>query len=123
MTNCLRFLRAKRRTCGSTRSSAPRRSCVRDAREDEALAYAEALPQGDRRPWGYQDIAQFCERILVAQGREEEAYRRFGLLSVSGNTNLTMWRDLVKRYPYLDARRIPENLIETQGSKGAVDEP
>jgi len=34
-----------------------------------------------------------------------------------------MWRDLVKRYPYLDVRRIPEDLIETQGSKGAVDEP
>ncbi len=26
---------------------------------DEALAYAEALLQGDRRPWGYQGIAQF----------------------------------------------------------------
>lgn len=29
-----------------------------------------------------------------------------------------MWRDLVKRYPDLDARRILEDLIETQGSKG-----
>ncbi|MEI2686318.1 MAG: hypothetical protein V9G14_08650 [Cypionkella sp.] len=80
---------------------------LRQGREDEALAYAEALLQGDRRPWGYQDIAQFCERILVAQGREEEAYRRFGLPSVSGNTYLAMWRDLVKRYPDLDARRDP----------------
>lgn len=91
---------------------------LRQGREDDALAYAEALLQGDRRPWGYQDIAQFCERILVAQGREEEAYRRFGLPSVSGNTYLAMWRDLVKRYPDLDARRILEDLIETQGSKG-----
>lgn len=91
---------------------------LRQGREDEALAYAEALLQGDRRPWGYHDIAEFCERILVAQGREEEAYRRFGLPSVSGNTYLAMWRDLVKRYPDLDARRILEDLIETQGSKG-----
>ena len=91
---------------------------LRQGREDEALAYAEALLQGDRRPWGYHDIAQFCERILVAQGRENEAYRRFGLPSVSGNTYLAMWRDLVKRYPDLDARRILEDLIETQGSKG-----
>lgn len=91
---------------------------LRQGREDDALAYAEALLQGDRRPWGYQDIAQFCERILVAQGREEESYRRFGLPSVSGNTYLAMWRDLVKRYPDLDARRILEDLIETQGSKG-----
>ena len=58
------------------------------------------------------------ERILVAQGRENEAYHRFGLPSVSGNTYLAMWRDLVKRYPDLDARRILEDLIETQGSKG-----
>jgi hypothetical protein len=79
---------------------------LRQGREDEALAYAEALLQGDRRPWGYQGIAQFCGRILVAQGREEEVYRRFGLPSVSGNTYLAMWRDLVKRYPDLDARRI-----------------
>lgn len=91
---------------------------LRQGREDEALAYAEALLQGDRRPWGYHDIAQFCERILISQGREEEAYRRFGLPSVSGNTYLAMWRDLVKRYPDLDARRILEDLIETQGSKG-----
>ena len=29
-----------------------------------------------------------------------------------------MWRDLVKRYPDLDARQILEDLIETHGSKG-----
>lgn len=67
---------------------------------------------------GHVEISAFCERILVSQGREEEAYRRFGLPSVSGNTYLAMWRDLVKRYPDLDARRILEDLIDTQGSKG-----
>jgi hypothetical protein len=91
---------------------------LRQGREDEALAYAEALLQGDRRPWGHHDIAQFCERILVAQGREKEAYRRFGLPTVSGNTYVAMWRDLVKRYPDLDARMVLEDLIEAQGSKG-----
>lgn len=91
---------------------------LRQGRENEALFYAEALLAGDRRPWGYQDIAQFCSRILVGQGREEEAYRRFGLPSASGNTYLAMWRDLVKRYPDLDARRILEDLMGTQGSKG-----
>lgn len=91
---------------------------LRQGREDEALAYAEALLQGDRQPWGYHDISQFCEGILVAQGREEEAYRRFGLPSVSGNTYVAMWRDLVKRYPDLDARQILEDLIDTQGQKG-----
>jgi hypothetical protein len=91
---------------------------LRQGREDEALAYAEALLQGDRRPWSYQDIAQFCERILVGQGRDDEAYRRFGLPSVSGNTYLAMWRDLVKRYPDLDARQILKDLMESHGSQG-----
>ena len=91
---------------------------LRQGREDEALAYAEALLKDGRRPWGHVEIAQFCEDILVGQGREEEAYRRFGLPSASGNTYLAMWRGLVKRYPDLDARRILEDLIETQDSKG-----
>jgi hypothetical protein len=91
---------------------------LRQGREDEALAYAESLLKDDRRQWGYQDIAQFCETILVRQGREEEAYRRFGLLTAAGNTYLAMWRGLVKRYPDLDARMILVDLIESHGSKG-----
>ena len=91
---------------------------LRQGREDETLAFAEALLKDDRRQWGHQDIAQFCEAILVRQGREDEAYRRFGLPTAAGNTYLAMWRDLVKRYPDLDARRILEDLIETQGTKG-----
>jgi hypothetical protein len=91
---------------------------LRQGRKDEALVYAEALLKDDRRQWGHFEITQFCERILVGQGREEEAYRRFGLPSVSGNTYVAMWRDLVKRYPDIDSRQILEDLIDTQGSKG-----
>jgi hypothetical protein len=91
---------------------------LRQGREDEALAFAEALLKDDGRQWGHQDIAQFCEGILARQGRGEDAYRRFGLPSASGNTYLAMWRDLVKRYPDLDARKILVDLIESHGSKG-----
>lgn len=91
---------------------------LRQGREADALARAQALLLDERRQWGHVEIAQFCERILVSQGREEEAYRRFGLPSASGNTYLAMWRDLVKRYPDLDARRILEDLIDIHGSKG-----
>jgi hypothetical protein len=91
---------------------------LRQGREDDALARAEALLLDQRRQWGHVEIAAFCERILVSQGREEEAYRRFGLPSVSGNTYLAIWRDLVKRYPDLDARRILEDLMDTHGTKG-----
>jgi len=91
---------------------------LRQGREDEALAFAEALLKDDGRQWGYHDIAEFCEGILLRQGREEDAYRRFGLPTASGNTYLAMWRDLVKRYPDLVARRILVDLIESHGSKG-----
>lgn len=91
---------------------------LRQGREDEASAYAEALLADDRQPWGRRDIARFCEKILVRQGREEDAYRRFGLPTASGNTYLAIWRDLVKRYPDLDARMILEDLIAAHGSKG-----
>ncbi|MDA0222589.1 MAG: hypothetical protein O3C11_04590, partial [Proteobacteria bacterium] len=67
---------------------------------------------------GHHDIARFCEAILIRQGREEDAYRRFGLPTASGNTYLAMWRDLVKRYPDLDARMILVDLIESHGAKG-----
>lgn len=91
---------------------------LRKGHEGKALTYAEALLKDDRRHWGHQDIAQFCERILLRQGREEDAYRRFGLPTAAGNTYLATWRDLVKRYPDLDARMILVDLIESHGSKG-----
>ena len=91
---------------------------LRQGREDDALAFAESLLREDRHQWGYHDVARFCERILIRQSREDAAYRRFGLPSASGNTYLAMWRDLVKRYPDLDARRILEDLIATRGAKG-----
>ncbi len=93
-------------------------SLLRQGREEEALAFAESMLKDDRRQWGHHEIAQFCERILVRQGREEDAYRRFGLPSAAGNTYLAMWRDLVKRYPELDARRILNDLIESLGTMG-----
>ena len=90
----------------------------RQGREDEALARAEALLAGDRQPWGHGDIARFCEGILVWQGKPDEAYRRFGLPSATGNTWLAMWRDLVKRYPERDGRAVLEDLIALHGRKG-----
>ncbi|MDA0338684.1 MAG: hypothetical protein O2910_02410 [Proteobacteria bacterium] len=54
---------------------------LRQGHEDQALAFAEALLKDDGRQWGHHDIARFCEAILIRQGREEDAYRRFGLVS------------------------------------------
>lgn len=91
---------------------------LRQGRDDDALARASALLDGDRQPWGHHDIARFCENILLRQGKADEAYHRFGLPSASGNTWLAMWRDLVKRYPDRHPRTILEDLIELHGRKG-----
>jgi hypothetical protein len=91
---------------------------LRQGHAEAALARAAALLEGDRAPWGHHDIARFCEAVLHQQGRPEEAYRRFGLPSASGNTWLAMWRDLVKRYPERDPREVLEDLIEWHGRKG-----
>jgi hypothetical protein len=91
---------------------------LRQGREDDALAYADALLQEDRQTWGHHDICRFCEAILARQGKADEAYRRFGLPTASGNTWLAMWRDLVKRYPDRDARALLEDLIALHGRKG-----
>ncbi len=91
---------------------------LRQGREDDALARATAFLEGDRQPWGHHEIIRFCENILLRQDKADEAYRRFGLPSASGNTWLAMWRDLVKRYPDRDPRGILEDLIAVHGRKG-----
>lgn len=91
---------------------------LRQGREDEALSRAAALMEDDRQSWGRQEIACFCEALLIRRGQPDEAYRRFGLPVAMGNTWLAMWRDLVKRYPDIDPRRILEDLIALHGRKG-----
>jgi hypothetical protein len=90
---------------------------VRQGREDEALARAAALLEG-QNPWGKHEIARFCEDILIRQGREEEAWRRFALPFATGNTFLAIWRDLVRRHPDREGRAILEDLIALHGRPG-----
>jgi len=63
-------------------------------------------------------ICKFCEDILVRQGEEDDAYRRFGLPTAAGNTYLSMWRSLFKRYPDRDPRGILEDLMDLYDAKG-----
>ena len=91
---------------------------LRQGREAEALTRAAALLEGERLPPGYRAIAQFCETLLIRQGRADDAYARYGLPMTSGSTWLVMWRDLVKRYPDRDPRRVLEDLMAHHGRKG-----
>ncbi len=88
---------------------------ARQGMTDAAIAFAEA-----RRVDGYGEwqIIKFCERILLEAGREEEAYRDYGLLAADGNTYLSVFRTTVKQYPKLNPRQILLDLISTRGGKG-----
>lgn len=91
---------------------------LRQGREAEALARAAALLEGERVPPGYRAIARFCETVLIRQGKAEDAYAHYGVPMTSGATWLAMWRDLVKRYPDRDPRRVLEDLMANHGRKG-----
>lgn len=91
---------------------------VLQGREAEALTRAAALLEGERMPPGYRAIAQFCEILLIRQGKADEAYARYGVPMTAGGTWLAMWRDLVKRYPDRDPRRVLEDLMAHHGRKG-----
>ena len=83
---------------------------------DAAIAYADAC----RGPHGNDDrrIDRFCEDVLIKSGRTEEAYRRYGLTTVTGPTYLSMYRETVKRYPDRDRRQVLLDLIEARGQRG-----
>jgi hypothetical protein len=83
---------------------------------DAAIAYAE----GCRGPHGNDDqrIDRFCEDLLIQSGRTEEAYRRYGLTTVTGPTYLSIYRETIKRYPDRDRRQVLLDLIEARGQRG-----
>ncbi len=91
---------------------------LRQGREDEALAFAQRMLDADRPTYDHSDISRFCEEILVRQGKTDDAYRRFGLVTAAGNTYLAMWRSLFKRYPEKDPRGILEDLMVLYDAKG-----
>ena len=83
---------------------------------DAAITYADACrgPHGNDDRW----IDRFCEDVLIKSGRTKEAYRRYGLTTVTGPTYLSMYRETVKRYPDRDRRQVLLDLIEARGQRG-----
>jgi hypothetical protein len=83
---------------------------------DAAIAYADTC----RGPHGNNDgrIDRFCEDVLIKSGRTEEAYRRYGLKTVTGPTYRSIYRETVKRYPDRNRRQVPLDLIEARGQRG-----
>jgi len=79
-------------------------------RKSEALKYAEAS-RGLNQPDS--TIDQACEEILISSGLHDEAYRRYGLRAVQGNSYLARYRAVAKRYPMVAPEDILSDLIKT----------
>lgn len=79
-------------------------------KKSEALKFAEksrGLNQPDSA------IDQACEEILISSGLHDEAYRRYGLRAAQGNSYLSRYRAVAKRYPMIAPEDILADLIKT----------
>jgi tetratricopeptide (TPR) repeat protein len=77
-------------------------------RYDEALAYAEE----SRNPYdGWAAIEVECEALLLAQGKREEAYRRFAHSANRRQTALATFHAIADKYPEKRPETILSDLI------------
>ena len=92
------------------------RALAAQGRTDEAIRYAEqSLGLND----GPSDMARTCEEILLAVGRGEDAYRRFGYTANRAGSHLATFRAIKKKYPDKAPRAILDDLIaQTPGEEG-----
>lgn len=88
-------------------------------KRQEAIDYIEELLKADDRG-GYNErlASAFLEQLLIEDGRENEAYQRFGLKALTSTTYLSSWRRVTKRYPGIDKRRVLEDLVKAFPPKG-----
>ena len=85
-------------------------------RDSEAIEYAETC-----RGRCTNDVAVdgICEEILLASGRIEEAYERYGPRASRRGTYLATFRTVTRKYPQKSASRILADLIKaTPGEEG-----
>jgi len=86
------------------------RALAAAGRGDEAIRYAESC----RDKWT-NDIAvdTACEEILLAAGRRDEAYARYGLRAGRRGTYLATFRAVAAKYPDKPPRELLAALVET----------
>jgi hypothetical protein len=88
---------------------------VRQGKIEEAITYAQSFLKDG---YAISSIYDFCEKVLLAAGRTEEAYAKFGLEIPESGTYLSVYRSVCAKYPAKDKRQILLDLIEKSGRKG-----
>jgi hypothetical protein len=83
---------------------------------DEAIAYARLRSGGTSHE---ETIARFAEEELLKVGRRAEAFNQYALLANQGNTQLSTFRALTKKYPELAKDKLLMHLVaSTPGEPG-----
>ena len=85
-------------------------------RPEEALEYADQL----RGPYASGSVIdRECEAILLAIGKRQEAYSRYGLFANRRGTGVATFRAISDKYPEKDPREILHDLIRlSPGTEG-----
>jgi len=91
---------------------------VRQGLWEAAIAFAEAARSKTNPGFHETSIDRFCENLLIHHGRNDDAYRSYGLRAAGGTTNLDIYRALARAYPDRDRRKMLLDLIESRGDKG-----
>lgn len=83
---------------------------------DEAIAYVRDRAGSTTSE---ETIARFAEDALLGAGRRAEAFDRYALLANQGNSNLSTFRALAKKYPELAPDKLLQHLVaSTPGEPG-----
>ena len=77
-------------------------------RIDDALRYA-ASGSPSESPWVG---ARLCQEILLAAGRTEEAYQRYGVTGNASTTYLSTFRAILKTYPHKTPAQVLADLVQ-----------
>jgi hypothetical protein len=77
---------------------------------EEAIAY---LKDRSGKSTSEHAIARFAEDLLLKADRRSEAFDRYALLANQGNSNLSTFRALAKKYPELEPAKLLDHLVES----------
>jgi len=94
------------------------KALVKQGKYDEALSYAEQVRSQETVNSEERSIDLFCESVLIEAGRIEEAYEKYGLEIPSHGTYLNIYRNICKKYPTIDKKKILLDCMSRTLEKG-----
>lgn len=91
---------------------------VKQGKSQEALEYAKHVGEESNTSNLQPEIDAFSELVLIDMGRTVEAYEKYGSKIPSHGSYVNIYRNICKKYPGIDKRKILLDCIEKTGEKG-----